>query len=187
MTPRKDSDFYKLKHVHEKVCYLNGMPKEYIGGPEKELGFISFRCNSRVVTAAQQKKTYDQFKENWGSSNTAFFLAHPHDRDALIASCQVIRKHAQNGFKSFEFISPFEDLRFTKGEDHDVRELYILVGANDKDEEMTRRIRRWVRQPHGASVWVVGVAQDPYKWASENLGCVPTYMFWLKRAGLSVG
>ena len=188
MTPRKDSDFYKLRHMHEKVCYLNGMPKLYITGPEREPEFAQFKCNSRFITAAQQKKTYDAMKDNWGSSHSAFFISSPHDREAMMASCHLLRRHAQKKFKSFEFISPFEDLRYTKpSDDHDIRELYILIGANERDPECTHRIRRWMRQPHGASIWVVGVAADPYKWAADSLGCVPDYMFWLKKAGMSVG
>lgn len=187
MTPRRDSDFYKLKHVHEKVCYLNGMPKTYIHGTDKEPEFTNFKCHSRIITAAQQKKAYDAMKETWGDSHTAFWLANPHDREALRVSCQLLKKHAQKGFKSFEFISPFEDLRFLKGDDHDIKELYILLGAHENDVELTQRIRRWMRQPHGSSIWVVGVASDPYKWSAEVLGCVPQFMFWLKRAGTSVG
>lgn len=187
MTPRKDSDFYKLKHMHDKVCYLNGMPKAHITASEREPEFTSFRCNSRSITAAQQKKAYDAFKENWGASHTAFFLASPHDREALQVSCQLLKKLAQKGFKSFEFISPLEDLRHVGGDERAIKELYILMGSHEQDIELTQRIRRWVRQPNGASVWVVGVATDPYQWASQKLGVVPDYMFWLKRAGISVG
>lgn len=186
MKPRKDSDFYKLKHAFEKICYLNGMPKPYLTGAEKEPEFTPFKCNTRGITAAQQKKAYDAFKENWGASHSAFFLANPHDRSALDAACGLIKNLAKRGFKSFEFISPFEEMKFVKGEE-EPKELYILLGANERDVEMTQRIRRWVRQPHGASIWVIGVVNDPYPWASQQLGCVPDYMFWLKRSGQSVG
>jgi hypothetical protein len=185
--PRKDSDFYKLKHVHEKLCFLNGMPKPYMTAGMRDPQFTHFKCNSRSITSAAQDKAYGALKDNWGPSHSAFFLANPHDRDAMHAACQLLRNLAGRGFKSFEFISPFEDLRFTKSEEHDIRELYILTGANEADVEMTQRIRRWIRQPHGASIWVVGVVSDPYQWASQKLGCVPDYMFWLKRGGVSAG
>lgn len=191
MIPRKDSDYHKLKQAHEKLCYLNGMPKQYITGKDREPEFMNFKANSRVVSAAQQKKVYDELREAavWGPSHSAFWLSSPHDKMALEAACQVLRKKALSiGFRSFEFISPFEDLRWTKpSDDSDIRELYVLLGANERDVELTHRIRRWMRQPHGASIWVVGTAQDPYRWACEDLGCIPTYMFWIKRSGISVG
>lgn len=189
MTPRKDSDFYKLKQSYEKICYLNGMPKNYIKITEKEPEFCNFKSNSKIITALAQKKAFEDLKTNpWGPSHTAFWLAHPNDKRALEASCQVIKRKAQEGFKSFEFISAFEDLRFQKNtEPKDLKDLYIILGAHEADVEMTQRIRRWVRQPHGAAVWVVGIASDPYKWASEQLGCIPHFMFWLKKAGISVG
>ena len=62
MTPRKDSDFYKLKHLYEKVLYLHGMPKENIKAPDKELDFINFRGNLKTITTAQQKKAYEDLK-----------------------------------------------------------------------------------------------------------------------------
>lgn len=190
MTPKKDSDFYKLKHSWEKICYIHGMPKMCLQPTSREPEFVNFKGNAKIVTSALQKKTFEAMKENWGTSNSAFWLAHPHDREALLAAATIIKKHAsEKGFKSFEFVSPFEPLPFdrTSGDPNEIRDLYILVGANDKDVELTHRIRRWLRQPHGASVWVVGVAEDPYKWASEQLGCVPDYMFWMKKSGMSVG
>lgn len=189
MIQKRDSDFYKLKHPFEKLCYLQGMPKQFIKGHEKELEFMGFRGNAKSITPALQKKAFEDLKaNNMGASHTAFWLSNPHDRPALEAACLVLRKQAERGFKSFEFISPFEDLRFSHKEDgSDIRQLYVLLGAHPKDVEMTHRIRRWLRQPHGASVWVVGVADDPYKWASQEVGCVPDFMFWFKKSGMPMG
>jgi hypothetical protein len=185
VTPRKDSDFYKLKTPIEKVMYLQGMPKQFIKGAAKELDFINFRGNLKTITTAQQRKAYEDLKNlGWGSSNTAFWLASPHDRPALEACCQLIRHHAlQNGFKSFQFVSPIDPIP----KEEDRTDLYVLLGANEKDIELTNLIRRWLRYPHGSSVWVVGVANDPYGWITKEIGVVPDFMFWFKKTGMHVG
>jgi len=188
MTPRRDAEFFKLKNPMDKVCFLNGMPKSYITAQDKDPEFVNFKCHSRVITSALQKKAYEGIRENWGSAHTACFLSSPHDRDAMSASCQLVRQLARaRGFKSFEFVSPFEDMPFLKNKDLPPKELYVLTGMNEKDIEMTHRIRRWMKTPHGASVWVVGASTNPYLWVSEELRSIPSYIFWIKRSGVSVG
>lgn len=183
MTPRKDSHFYKLS-PQLKALYLTGMPAQFLKDQQERIDFKGEKVSKGMLTASAQRKAYEEFQKI-APENQHFALFHssPADLWALQAVCELLKSHHKKGFSSFEFVSASEPLP----KEERVKALYIVLGAHTQDDSYTQMIRRWVRAPLGASVWVVSGGNHPWVWTQEKLGIKPDFLFSVVGAGISVG
>ena len=187
MTPRKDSNYHKLPS-HLKALYLTGMPVAYLTESTKAFTFRNEKTSRGVLTQAVQRQSLEQFQNiTPGGQQFTLFTSAPTDHEALVCCTQLLRHHYEKSrFFDFEFISPTEPLP-ESGSPEKIRSLYVLMGVNFKDEATTHLVRRWVRAPLGAAVWVIGTGEAPMDWATLRLGVKPGFLFSLKDQGTSVG
>jgi hypothetical protein len=184
MIPRKDTQFHKLP-THLKVLYLTGMPVQFLKTPSEKLDFKSEKVSKGVLSVGVQRKMHDEFQKT-PPENQHFALFHssPTDQWALQCVCELLKHHHKNGFTRFEFVSPQESI---PKDPEKVKDLYILLGAHTQDDALTHYVRRWVRSPHGAAIWVISGGSQPWIWTQEKLGVKPDFLFSVTNAGISVG
>jgi hypothetical protein len=190
MTPRIGPDFHSLKSELDKILYMKGMPIELIKEKKLTFDFRNEQINTKLLSAQIQRKAYEQFlSAELGNPGLTMFCSNPTDYESLAAASQIIRTQIHDKakeFKSFQFVSPWENPPFTEDETR-IRAVYVLMGAHQKDEATTHQIRRWVRAGLGSSVWVCMAGDKPYDWSINQLGIKPQFLFSLKSAGVSVG
>jgi hypothetical protein len=187
MIPRTNSSFYKLPDKL-KALYMTGMPLEYLDDRNKEFQFKNEKNGpTKVLSATQQDKCFKQFLEApFGDQNFIIFNSAPTDQEALRCCTTLLKKKHAEGFHDFEFVHPAEPIPYTGT----IKKLYVLQGCHEKDpalSEIPYQVRKWVRTPLGASIWLILTSKEPISWTRESLGIVPDYLFSLKTATQSVG
>jgi hypothetical protein len=186
MIPRTNSSFYKLPE-DLKALYMTGMPLDYLTDKSKEFQFKNEKNGAKVLSATQQDKIFKQFLEvPFGDQNFIIFNSSPTDQEALKCCTTLLKKKHAEGFHDFEFVHPAESIPY-KGT---IKKLYILQGCHEKDPtvgEILYQVRKWVRTPLGASIWLILTSKDPLTWTRESLGIVPDYLFSLRTATQAVG
>jgi hypothetical protein len=181
--PRANPTFYKLPQ-DLKALFMTGMPLDYLSDKTKEFQFKNEKNGTKVLSAAQQEKTFRQFREvPLGEQHFIIFNSSPTDHEALQCATNLLKKNHKEGFHEFEFVNPRENLPHRDK----IKSLYVILGCHGKDVELAHAIRKWVRTPLGASIWLILTSPEPISWTKENLGIVPNFLFSLKTAAISVG
>jgi len=185
MIPRTNSSFYKLPEKL-KALYMTGMPLDFLQDKSKEFQFRNEKNGTKVLSATQQDKCFKQFLElPLGDQNFIIFNSSPTDQEALRCCTTLLKKKHAEGFHDFEFAHPCEPIPY-KG----TKKLYVLQGCHEQDlttGEIPYQVRKWIRTPLGASIWLILISKDPLNWTREALGIVPDYLFSLKVAAQAVG
>jgi hypothetical protein len=188
MIPRKDPSYYRLPAA-QRVLYLTGMPLAYVNEAPRAYTFRNERTSRGTqLTAAMQRACLEEFRKvPPGEQQFTLFSSNPTDHEALLCCTEILRFHCEkNRFFQFEFVAPSEPLP-QQEDPQDRKHLYILLGVNFQDEQMTHLVRRWVRAPHGSAIWVIGAGSSPLEWAQKKLGIRPDFLFSLKETGTSLG
>jgi hypothetical protein len=177
--------FYRLS-PSDRVLFLQGMPIEYIKEKTLKFDFRNEQLTAKLLTKTTQIKVYEQFlTSELGDPGLSIFNSEPTDYESLAAACQIIKTQYENKqFKDFQFVYPEEK---PPVEVEEIKSVYVLMGCNSKDDNLTHHIRRWVRSRLGCSIWVCMGGEKPYDWALQKLGIKPQFLFSLKSVGISVG
>lgn len=163
---------------------MTGMPLDFLAAKTTEFQFKNEKFGTKILSSVQQDKAFKQFREN-GLNQPSFtiFNSSPTDQEALSCCTSILRKNHRDGFHEFEFVHATE--KFPK--QHQIKGLYVVLGCNAKDPEIAHHVRRWVRTPSGASIWLILTSTDPIGWSKDNLGLPPHFVFSLRTAAISVG
>lgn len=183
MIPKRDHSFYRLP-PDLRALYLTGMPKVYLDAPNTTPHFKNEKTAKGVLKSQTQQEAYEFIKTTeLGDQRFILFCSFPSDQQAMLSVAGLLREKHRAGFNKFEFVHPAENLPH-----HDlVKDLYVVTGVHESDASIVSQVRKWIRTPLGAEIWVVLTAREPYRWFNEVLGVQPQYLFSFKEAVVSVG
>ena len=185
MIPRKDATFHSLPNHFLKGLYLTGMPRKFLGLQEEKFIFRGEKVSKGVLSLAVQKKSYEQFLQfPPGEQQFTLFHSSPTDQQAIQCACEVLKEHYKQGFKSFEFVSAHEPIPTDPAR---IKSVYVILGGHTMDPDTVHQIRRWVRAPLGAAIWVTCGGENIWDWTTNKLGVKPNFLFSVRDAGISVG
>lgn len=182
MKPKFSSAYFKMDREGQ-TCFKNGLPLRQCQNPTpSEPIFKNEKVGSHLLTSVEQQQAFIKFQGTDDSPFLTIFCSGETDEQSLDAISLLLRQRIKQtpSWDNFRCVTAQD---YPPRDTDDIRDLFVLIGVHETDQDICRWVRMWARAPLGVPLWISLTAQKPIEWYRDKLGIKPDFLFSLRGSG----